>query len=238
MAQTEGMHGDLAVQRSTLSDRHALNQLVKFGLLAPLIARPDKDLAISEFLNAGYDIALSSEPQTIHWFGLKYTGVEPSTFAIFDTFTAESGRTAHLSGKVAEALMENAPKLLSPTPHISQLDVLASKVTATTGGGRTSGLSVGLRVVFEAKLEKVDTVREFLIVSHDHRFIGVGGGSLLPVNALERAGAGARRSLHPRVVCHSISWDRQVWHRRLLRERGRSLSSSEGGNRYRVIRES
>jgi xanthine/CO dehydrogenase XdhC/CoxF family maturation factor len=37
----------------------------------------------------------------------------PTTFGIFDAFPDEQGRQAHLSGKVAQALMANASELLS-----------------------------------------------------------------------------------------------------------------------------
>ncbi|KAF8957603.1 hypothetical protein BDZ97DRAFT_1924482 [Flammula alnicola] len=134
---------------------------IKYGLLVPLVAQPDKELAVSDFLNGGYDL-VQAEPETSQWFALKYAGVTPSTFAIFDTFATTSGRAAHLSGKVAEALMANAPKLLSPAPEIGELEVLASKVKAS-GGGKTGGLSLGLRVIIEAKSEKVQTVKDFLI---------------------------------------------------------------------------
>ncbi len=47
----------------------------------------------------------------------------PSTFGIFDAFPDESGRQAHLSGRVAAALMARAPELFSQPP-------LNEKVTA------------------------------------------------------------------------------------------------------------
>ncbi|PYI82540.1 MAG: antibiotic biosynthesis monooxygenase, partial [Verrucomicrobia bacterium] len=37
-------------------------------------------------------------------------------------------RDAHLSGKVAEALMEKAPELLSEPPKIEKADVLADRL--------------------------------------------------------------------------------------------------------------
>ncbi|KAL5522148.1 hypothetical protein ACEPAF_2005 [Sanghuangporus sanghuang] len=38
---------------------------------------------------------------------------KPPTFAIFDTFAEEEGRAAHLAGKIAEALVANAPSLIA-----------------------------------------------------------------------------------------------------------------------------
>jgi quinol monooxygenase YgiN len=52
----------------------------------------------------------------------------PSTFGIFDAFPSESGRQAHLSGKVAAALMEKASELFVQPPVIEKVDVLASKL--------------------------------------------------------------------------------------------------------------
>lgn len=68
---------------------------------------------------------MNEEPDTRTWFGVK---LGPSTFGIFDTFPGEAGRDAHLSGRVAEALMANAPDLLSEEPSIEKLDVFASKL--------------------------------------------------------------------------------------------------------------
>jgi quinol monooxygenase YgiN len=52
------------------------------------------------------------------------------TFAIFDTFSDNAGREAHLAGEVAAALTEHAPELLAQPPSIERVDVLAEK-----GGG-------------------------------------------------------------------------------------------------------
>ena len=49
---------------------------------------------------------------------------------------------------------------------IRQVEVLASKVEkGAVASDKKAGLSVGLRVLIEAKPEKVQTVRDFLIVS-------------------------------------------------------------------------
>jgi quinol monooxygenase YgiN len=51
-----------------------------------------------------------------------------STFGIFDAFPDESGRKAHLTGKVAAALMAKASDLLTQPPVIERVDVLATKL--------------------------------------------------------------------------------------------------------------
>jgi quinol monooxygenase YgiN len=68
---------------------------------------------------------VEAEPATVAWFGLR---MGPSTFGIFDGFPDESGREAHLSGRVAEALMAKASELLAGPPTISKVDVLAAKL--------------------------------------------------------------------------------------------------------------
>ena len=70
---------------------------------------------------------MNAEPSTISWFAIQEG---PSHFAIFDTFDDESGREAHLNGKVAVALMEKAKAgdLFVGTPEIHKLGILADKL--------------------------------------------------------------------------------------------------------------
>jgi quinol monooxygenase YgiN len=95
----------------------------KVALWAMLQAKPGKEAEVSEFLKSAVPL-VEAEPETNAWFALQ---LGPSTFGIFDTFAAESGREAHLSGKVAAALMQKAPELLAEPPKIQKIDVLASK---------------------------------------------------------------------------------------------------------------
>lgn len=95
------------------------------GLLVVMKAQQGKAKAVEEFLQAG-KAYVSDEPSTLSWYALK---INKNTYAIFDTFSGNSGRDAHLSGKVAEALMENAPKILEDfgTSAIKKIAILASK---------------------------------------------------------------------------------------------------------------
>jgi quinol monooxygenase YgiN len=95
----------------------------KVALWVMLQAKPGKEKDVAEFLKSALPL-VNAEPETRAWFALK---LGPSTFGIFDTFAAESGREAHLSGKVAAALMQKAPELLAEAPKIQKIDVLASK---------------------------------------------------------------------------------------------------------------
>jgi len=97
---------------------------VTVGLWVKLEAKPGKEGDVEAFLNSGRAL-VDEEPETIAWFAVR---LAPTTFAIFDVFEGESGREAHLSGKVAAALMENAPELLAEEPSIEKVDVLASKL--------------------------------------------------------------------------------------------------------------
>ena len=45
-----------------------------------------------------------------------------------DAFPDDAGRDAHLTGKVARALMEKAPELLAEPPKIEKADVLADRL--------------------------------------------------------------------------------------------------------------
>ena len=97
---------------------------VKVALFVRLEAKPGKESEVEKFLQSGLAI-VQDEPATIAWFALK---LGPSTYGIFDAFPDESGREAHLNGRVAAALMAKAPELLAQPPSISKVDLLASKL--------------------------------------------------------------------------------------------------------------
>ncbi len=98
--------------------------MVTVALLVRLEARPGKESEVEAFLEGGLPI-VEDEPATTAWFALR---MGPSTFGIFDAFPDESGRQAHLSGRVAAALMAKASDLLSRPPIIEKVDVLAAKL--------------------------------------------------------------------------------------------------------------
>jgi quinol monooxygenase YgiN len=102
----------------------AAGDSVKLGLLVPLEAKADKAGDVVSFLESGLPI-VEAEPATTAWFAIRRGD---SSYAIFDVFPDEAGRSAHLNGKVAAALMAKAPELLSTPPSIGKLDVLAAKL--------------------------------------------------------------------------------------------------------------
>jgi quinol monooxygenase YgiN len=95
----------------------------KVALWVMLKAKQGKESEVAEFLKSAVPL-VEAEPDTISWFALQ---IGPSTFGIFDTFPDDTGRQAHLSGKVAAALVAKAPELLSEAPSIQKVDLLAVK---------------------------------------------------------------------------------------------------------------
>jgi len=98
--------------------------MVKKALFVRLEAKAGKEAEVESFLRGGLSL-VQEEPATTAWFGIRFG---PTTFGIFDAFPDEVGRQAHLSGKVAAALMARAPDLLAEAPVIEKVDVLAAKL--------------------------------------------------------------------------------------------------------------
>lgn len=98
--------------------------MVKVALFVRLEAKPGKETAVESFLLGGLTL-VEEEPATTAWFAIR---LGPSTFGIFDAFPDEAGRQAHLSGKVAAALVAKAAELLAEPPAIETVDVLAAKL--------------------------------------------------------------------------------------------------------------
>jgi len=98
--------------------------MVNVGLLVALKAKPGKEDEVVNFLEGGLAL-VQDEPATSAWFAVRFG---PSEFAIFDAFPDDSGRQAHLNGRVAEALMARADELFSEPPDIWPVDVLADKL--------------------------------------------------------------------------------------------------------------
>jgi quinol monooxygenase YgiN len=96
----------------------------KVALYVPLEAKPGKEKEVAEFLKSALPL-VDAEPGTVSWFAIQEG---PSSFAIFDTFNDDSGRDAHLNGKVAAALMAKAGELLAKPPTINKIDILAQKL--------------------------------------------------------------------------------------------------------------
>jgi quinol monooxygenase YgiN len=94
------------------------------ALLARLEAKTGKENDVAKFLETGLALA-NQEATTPVWFALR---LGPTTFGVFDAFTDERARQAHLNGPIAKALMAQAPDLFSRPPAIEPIEVLGAKV--------------------------------------------------------------------------------------------------------------
>ena len=115
--------------------------MVRVGLFVRMEAKTGRELDVENFLREGLEL-VDAEPDTVVWFALR---LGPSTFGIFDAFPDDSGREAHLNGRVASALMEQASELLAEAPTIERADIIAGKlpgipvgVTAEASAGNGS----------------------------------------------------------------------------------------------------
>jgi quinol monooxygenase YgiN len=100
--------------------------MVTVALFVRLEAKPGKETEGENFLRGGLAV-VQEEPATTAWFAIR---LGPSTFGIFDAFPDESGRQAHLAGRVAAALKAKASELFAQPPVIEKVDVLAAKLPA------------------------------------------------------------------------------------------------------------
>ncbi len=94
-----------------------------FALWVRLEAKPGKEKDVEHLLRHAREL-VDEEPGTAMWFALR---LDPSTFAIFDTFPNEEERIDHLGGKVAAALQENVDLFTHP-PVIEHADVIVAKL--------------------------------------------------------------------------------------------------------------
>ena len=98
--------------------------MTTLALYVRLEAKKGKELDVEQFLRNGLSI-VQSEPETTAWFAVR---MGDSTYGIFDAFSNESGRQAHLNGRLAAALKERASELFSHPPSVERVDILAAKL--------------------------------------------------------------------------------------------------------------
>ncbi|MDT0644855.1 antibiotic biosynthesis monooxygenase [Zunongwangia sp. F363] len=97
--------------------------MVKKGLIATIVARTGQADKVESFLTSAADLARKEE-KTVDWFAFR---IDEHTFGIFDTFSDEEGRDAHLNGEIAAKLMEFKDTLLSKEPNIQKIDILGAR---------------------------------------------------------------------------------------------------------------
>ncbi|MEU0394887.1 antibiotic biosynthesis monooxygenase [Streptomyces sp. NPDC006208] len=97
---------------------------MNIGLLARIEAKPEYADQVQGLLQSALQLAREEE-HTVTWFAFRES---ETTFGVFDTFENEEGRTGHLQGRIAAALMEAAPTMLASPPDIRPVDLLAVKL--------------------------------------------------------------------------------------------------------------
>ncbi|MFF3585516.1 putative quinol monooxygenase [Streptomyces mirabilis] len=97
---------------------------MNIGLLARIEAKPEYADKVAAMLRDAVELA-RAEDHTLTWFAFRENA---TTFGVFDTFADEEGRTGHLQGRIAAALMEAAPTMLEADPDIRPVDLLAVKL--------------------------------------------------------------------------------------------------------------
>ena len=97
--------------------------MVKVAWFVRLEAKPGKEKDVENFLLSGSFNRAGRAGH--HGVGIR---LEPSTFGVLDAFPDEAGRQAHLTGRVAAALMAKAGELLAKPPSIEKVDILAAKL--------------------------------------------------------------------------------------------------------------
>jgi quinol monooxygenase YgiN len=100
-----------------------LTMTVTLGILATLEARPGKGSELETFLRAARDLAVA-EAGTVTWYAFK---ISDTSYGIFDTFTSDDARTAHINGQIPAALANVSADLLASAPDIRPVDVVAVK---------------------------------------------------------------------------------------------------------------
>ena len=95
------------------------------ALYLRLEAKPGKEQEVEDLLRSARSAVLD-EPQTTAWFALR---IGPSTFAIFDAFSDDRGRQAHLDGEVVRALTAKAPDLFANQLEIVKVEVIADNLS-------------------------------------------------------------------------------------------------------------
>ena len=94
------------------------------GLLLTISPRDGRQAEVEQFLRDGRAI-VDEELETLAWFAL---ALDHGGYAIFDVFPDNSGRFAHLAGRVPRELAKSALSLLAGLPEMDLLDVLAHKL--------------------------------------------------------------------------------------------------------------
>lgn len=98
---------------------------MKIGLLARIEAKAEYADQVEAMLRDAAALA-EQEQNTVTWCSFRQ---DATTFGVFDTFEDEQGRSAHLSGQIAAALIGASEMWLSSPPVIVPVDLLGVKAS-------------------------------------------------------------------------------------------------------------
>jgi quinol monooxygenase YgiN len=129
----------------------------RVALLVRLEAKPGKQDDVARLLQGGLSV-VREEHGTPYWFALQ---LGQTSFGIFDAFPDDPAREAHLAGRLAAALMAQAPDLLATAPVIERVDILATK-DAWQPSLHAGTIRVGLLARLEARAGKEHDVARLL----------------------------------------------------------------------------
>jgi len=99
------------------------------ALFVRLSAKPGKGDEVERFLRDALE-AVIDEHDTTTWYAVRFG---QDDFAIFDTFPSNTGRLAHLAGKVGRTLVARTLELFESLPTIEHAQVLAYKLPRNSG---------------------------------------------------------------------------------------------------------
>ena len=99
--------------------------MLSHSLIVKIVAKPDRAEDVATFLTGALPLA-EQEAFTPVWFAMR---ADETTFYVVDAFANQTDRQKHLQCEIAGALMANAAALLAELPSISEVDILASKVS-------------------------------------------------------------------------------------------------------------
>jgi quinol monooxygenase YgiN len=95
----------------------------EIGILALIEAKPGKGPELHSLLKSAREAAVA-EQGTVNWFAFQ---VSDDTYGIFDTFTDEDSRIAHINGEIPKALAARGDEILAKDPDIQTVDIVAMK---------------------------------------------------------------------------------------------------------------
>jgi quinol monooxygenase YgiN len=132
--------------------------MLSHGLLVRMKAQSSQIGETEQFLKSALPL-VQAEPATATWFALRFGRGE---YGIFDAFANEAGRTSHLQGQVAAALLAQTGQLLEKAPDIAPVDVIASKMPPDPPEQAPAPITCGLLLSFRAREGNELKVEQFL----------------------------------------------------------------------------